>query len=130
MSEFQAAMGLANLPFIKKENEKRKKIYEYYKKNIKKAEFQLLSASRYNYSYMPVLFDSMKVRNMIFDRLLKAGIKGRKYFYPLVSDYPFLNKRESLPNSKNISRRVLCLPIYADLKQKSVDKIVKIINIK
>lgn len=130
MNEFQAAMGLVNLESINSNIAKRKKIYEYYKSNIKNVKFQKLIASSYNYSYMPVVFSNKKKRDRVYKVLLKNHIKSRKYFFPLVSDLPFSNpyKNVDLTNARNISDGVLCLPIYPEMKRDDLKAIIKIVN--
>jgi dTDP-4-amino-4,6-dideoxygalactose transaminase len=84
---------------------------------------------------MPVCFNSLEKRDEIYSELILSGIKSRKYFYPLTvfSDY-FKEKGKNLVEEYNlhvaadISNRVLCLPLYADLDIGVVDKIVKIIG--
>lgn len=134
MNEFQAAMGLCNLKRNDEGIKKRKKIYEYYLKSLKDVDvkFQKVIASRFNYTYMPIVLRNNKTRDLLFEKLIKQNIKPRKYFYPLVTDFDFykeqnLNKKSNLVNSKDISNRVLCIPIYSLLSLKDVARIAKII---
>lgn len=134
MNEFQAIMGLCNLKNNKKNIQLRKKIYEQYKKtlgNDPKIKFQNLIASQYNYGYCPVCFKTGKIRNKIYSVLLKNKIGTRKYFFPLTTDSRYLKQRRvksDLKNASVISARILCLPIYPDLKMKDIDRTVKIIK--
>lgn len=135
MNEFQAAMGLSNLKNFKKNIKIRKKIYEIYKKNLNNShiKFQKITASKYNYSYMPICFDSKIIRDNIFHLLVKNGIKPRKYFYPLITDLDFLkisklNNKYNIVKAKQISDGILCLPIYTTLSINNVKKIINIIN--
>lgn len=136
MNEFQAVMGLCNLQNVEERILQRKKIYEYYKRRLSEyVSFQEITASKYNYAYMPVCFGSLKKRDKIYSELLKNGIKTRKYFYPLTTDFDYfkrgkmnLVKNYNLKRARDISNRVLCLPLYPDLEMKNVDRIVKIIK--
>lgn len=135
MNEFQAAMGLCNLKKVDEQIKKRKKIYQYYLKSLKNSniQFQKIIASRFNYTYIPVVLKNNKTRNLLFEKLIKQNIKPRKYFYPLITDFDFykkqnLNKKLNLVNSKYISDRVLCLPIYSSLSLKNVVIIINIIR--
>jgi dTDP-4-amino-4,6-dideoxygalactose transaminase len=135
MNEFQAAMGLCNLKYFDEKIKKRKMIYEYYKEKLgdMDVEFQKVIASKYNYAYMPVLFKSKNMRDKVYEELLKNGIKSRKYFYPLTTSMAHfrhldLAAKYGLKVASEISSRVLCLPLYADLDLESVDRVVEIIR--
>lgn len=135
MNEFQAAMGLCNLKKIDERIKKRKFIYDFYRKSLNKTknQFQKIVASRFNYTYMPIILESKAIRDILFEKLIKQNIKPRKYFYPLITDFEYfknqnLNKKLNLVNSKYISDRVLCLPIYSSLLLKNVAIIICIIK--
>ena len=136
MNEFQAAMGLCNLENVDQKIEARKKIYEKYKERLSKVgnlRFQKVIASRWNYSYMPICFENMKTRDLVFSELYKNGIMSRKYFYPLTvdSEYfkegPNLVEKYNLYKASDISNRILCLPIYPDLEMSSLERIINVI---
>jgi|SRR5271157_3807574 len=136
MNEFQAAMGLCNLKKINRRIRRRKKIYEHYKEKLSgHVRFQKIVASKYNYSYMPVCFENAKKRDEIYKELAQNGIKARKYFFPLTANFdyfkkqgPDLVKKYKLKKALDISKRILCLPIYPDLETKDVNRIIRIIN--
>ncbi len=135
MNEFQAAMGLCNLSEFKQNVSKRKRLYETYTETLKmckEIQLQTIIASSYNYSYMPVVFSSSKLRDHIYDQLVLKGIKTRKYFYPLISSFPFLATYgvnvTTYPNAQKVSEGVLCLPLYSTLSLSDVKKIIQIIE--
>ncbi|OHA68770.1 MAG: hypothetical protein A3I38_02290 [Candidatus Wildermuthbacteria bacterium RIFCSPLOWO2_02_FULL_47_10] len=137
MNEFQAAMGLCNLQTINRDIRARDKMYHLYLSRlgkIKELKFQKLVASRYNYSYMPVLHRDIKHRDLIYDRLKENGIHARKYFYPLTSSLDYFNQierddyKKNLPVATFISNRVLCLPLYAGLTEEIVKQVVDLIS--
>ncbi|OGG12556.1 hypothetical protein A3D77_04410 [Candidatus Gottesmanbacteria bacterium RIFCSPHIGHO2_02_FULL_39_11] len=138
MNEFQAVMGLCNLKAVDKNISLREKIYNRYVKelgDIPSLKFQKLTASLYNYSYMPVCFSSKKTRDRVFKYLLNHHIKARKYFYPLTSDFDFIYKNSvakkaagDLRVAKDIANSILCLPIYSTLSLSIVDKIITLIK--
>ena len=85
-----------------------------------------------NYSYYPVIFQESfgMDRNQIADKLSKNNIFGRKYFYPLTSKFSCYKGKfnaQLTPIAEDISKRVLCLPMYADLALEDVDRICNII---
>ncbi len=137
MNEFQAIMGLCNLENIDEKIEMRKRLYEKYKSsfsNVKNVRFQKVIASKYNYSYMPICFENMKMRDSVYLELYKNGIICRKYFFPLtVNSAHFkgsgnLIEKYNLKRASGISNRILCLPLYPDLQPHSVDRVVEIIG--
>ena len=136
MNEFQAVMGICNLKYVDKRIQRRKRLYEYYNRRLSKhVKFQKLTASKYNYGCMPVCFEDIEERDKVHSRLLKNGIEPRKYFFPLTtsSDYfkkegADLVKKYDLRNAYDISNRILCLPLYPDLKTQDVNRVIKIIE--
>jgi len=138
MNEFQAIMGLCNLENIDEKIQHRKTIYNYYKEKlsgIKDIKFQKIISSKYNYGYMPVGFENIEIRDKIYSELIKNGIKPRKYFYPLTSDFEYFKekdinivKRSDLKNANYIADRILCLPLYPDLEIAILDKIIYVIK--
>lgn len=137
MSEFQAAMGICNLRHLDAEIEKRKAVMEAYRSRLSDVEgITLCPVQDYvemNYAYLPVVFEPKMfgaTRNEVFDALATKGIGTRKYFYPLTNTFSaFHNKYNVLdtPVALHISKRVLTLPMYADLALEDVDRICDII---
>ena len=137
MNEAQAAMGLCNLELVEDHMKKRKRIYETYTKILsqnKSISFQGISAEKYNYSYMPVCLKNKISRDRIYEKLIKNGIKPRKYFYPLTIDAKFFKKnpkilkqKRELVNARDVSNRILCLPMYSSLSMKLVRRIANVI---
>jgi dTDP-4-amino-4,6-dideoxygalactose transaminase len=136
MNEFQAAMGLCNLDDIKDKIQKRKKIYELYRQELEgNVVFQRIMASKYNFSYMPLCLKNFRQREETCSELVRNGIKSRKYFFPLTAEAEYfknagvnLVSKYCLREAFDISRRVLCLPLYPDLQMRSVRRIVRIMK--
>lgn len=136
MDEFRAAMGLCNLENIDEKIRLRRTIYEYYKKNLEgDIRFQKIIASKYNYSYMPIRFENIDIRDKIYSELVKNDIRPRKYFYPLTANFNYFKKdgtnlvdKYDLKNAFNIANGILCLPIYPNLSLEDIDKIIDIVN--
>ena len=137
MNEFCAAMGICNLRHIDEEIEKRRVVFERYVERLGNIEGLQLNAVQLevkpNYAYFPVIFDEKvfgKSREEVFEALAKENIGARKYFYPLTSTFSaFHNKYDvtKTPVALHISKRVLTLPLYADLQPEDVDRICNII---
>lgn len=137
MNEFQAAMGLCNLENLDKRVQLRKKIYDRYLKrlNRNRIHFQRITASKYNYAYMPVVFANKQERDLTYIELLKRGVKSRKYFYPLTTQSDYFKEAVLGRHSKfrlqvasSVAERVLCLPMYSDLELPLVDRISSHVN--
>ncbi len=128
MNEFQAAMGLCNLKYVRKNIEKRREIYTYYIEELSTIPgINIIKKKEnidYNYSYFPIFIDEKKLpvtRNEVFNSLKEKNIVTRKYFYPITNEFScyksFANmKRGITPVAHRMAERVLTLPMYADLK--------------
>jgi dTDP-4-amino-4,6-dideoxygalactose transaminase len=137
MNEFCAAMGICNLRHLDEEIAKRKKVDERYRQHLSGIDGLKLNAVdpdvKYNYAYFPVVFDEKKFgagRNEVFGALAEHGIGARKYFYPLTNTFSAFHGKYNVmdtPVALHISKRVLTLPLYADLALEDVDRICEII---
>jgi len=128
MSEIHAALGVLNIDETEERIEKRKKLYNQYKNNLEHISgitFQQIIASKYNYAYMPILFENRKIRDAVFHALIKTGVKSRKYFYPLITDQTFMKNIEhnQTPIAERISDGILCLPLFSTLLSSTVHTI-------
>jgi len=141
MSEFNAALGLLQLKYIDKAIDARKIIDSLYRsllKNVKGIRcINDLGGGRANYSYFPILVDEnfRMSRDDLHKQLLEIGISTRRYFYPLISNFPMYSELPSsnalnLPNATKAALQVLCLPIYPDLSMDMVNKLCSFIAVK
>ncbi|QHN64718.1 DegT/DnrJ/EryC1/StrS family aminotransferase [Bergeyella cardium] len=128
-SEFHAAMGLANLKYTEAIHNKRKALSQCYDdklKNLKATKIKWHKEATENYAYYPILLESEELLLKIKKELDTCEIFTRRYFYPsLASSLPYLPKLE-LPITEDISRRVLCLPLYFDLTEEEIDYISRL----
>ena len=137
MNEFQAAMGLCNLENIDENIGLRRRLYKRYLEQLgtnNNLRFQKIIASKYNYIYMPVCFESIEKRDEIYSELINNGIKPRKYFYPLTPNFDYFNtkginlvEKYDLQEADDIADTILCLPLYSDLELETVDEISRLI---
>ena len=134
MTELHAAVGLSNLEIIDEQIAKRKLLVKRYLERLQDVpQLKLFCwddpTVKYNYAYFPVLVNhNAKVdRDTLVSRLLdECGIQTRKYFYPLISDlacYRAAHNSDDTPIAKDISARVLTLPLYVELTTEDVDNI-------
>lgn len=129
-SEFNAAMGLCNLPRINDFINRRKDINILYRRLLSNSglKFPVIpDNTEYNYSYFPVIFKSEEQMLFIKDKLSENNINTRRYFYPSLNKLPYL-KGNSCPLSESTAKRVLCLPLYYELSYKEVEFISNIIS--
>jgi len=120
-SEFHAAMGLCNLKYIDELLQKRKEQCQFYDEILKPFKVGYPLKNIYddcepNYAYYPVIFQSEKVALTMKQSLEKWDIYPRRYFYPPLSKLAYV-KPGKTPISDDISKRILCLPLYHGLSQ-------------
>jgi len=133
MSEFNAALGLLQLSYINQAVASRKLIDETYRARLQgvKGIHCLGDAGekRANYAYFPVLVQAHYPisRDELNLRLRDVGVFPRRYFYPLISEFPMYRGLLSAPVASAAAQQVLCLPIYPDLPLSAVEEIADFI---
>ncbi len=130
MSEFQAAMGLAVFPYLETIIADRKRVVDFYNKNLDLSQIQTLKIranTEWNYSYYPVIFKSEAQLLLVQKKLNEHDIFPRRYFYPSLNTLPYV-QRIAMPVSESISERVLCLPLYLGLSNEDLSLIVSLIH--
>jgi len=140
MNEVQAAYGLLQLKYVKNNIAKRKKIATYYRSNLKGIKgisfLDDIEGVNHAYSYFPIFVDEENYgmgRDTVYENLKSGNIFGRRYFYPLISQFPSYRglvsaKKENLPIAEQVADRVICLPIYPDLELESVNRVIEILK--
>lgn len=128
-TEFQAAMGLCNLKYVEDIIEGRRKKTELYDRFLKgKVERPSINDNTdYNYAYYPILLKDEHKRANIIRRLNKENIFPRRYFYPSLNTLPYITDKQNCPVSEDVSSRILCLPLYMDLKDEVINKICEVV---
>ena len=139
MSELNAAFGLLQLKHIDAYIAKRKFLSEIYFEELKSVEgidFICFPPNHQaNYSYFPILIgENYKLtRDELYTVLRDNNILGRRYFYPLISEFPMYRgllsaKPENLVNSKGVSSKVICLPLYPELDSEEILRVTEVIK--
>jgi len=139
MNEVQAAFGLLQLKYIDKAIARRREIDAQYREKLSSVtgiSYSPLPADTiYNYAYFPILIEKEHplLRDQLYDKLRQNGIFARRYFYPLISEFPMYRGLPSaVPSNlliaRKVANRVLCLPIYPDLENESITRIISIIK--
>ncbi|HOK39352.1 MAG: DegT/DnrJ/EryC1/StrS family aminotransferase [Bacteroidales bacterium] len=139
MNEVQAAMGLLQLKYLENNIEKRQKIANLYRENLRGIKgisfMEDLPEVKHNYAYFPIFIDEAEYgisRDALYQKLKDNNIFARRYFYPLISRFPVYSGLDSatpanLPVAEKVAQQVICLPIYPELDNDYVFKICQIL---
>ena len=139
MNELQAAFGLLQLKHVDMAIDRRRRIDTQYREQLSSVAGvscpPLPADTIYNYAYFPILLEKEYPlsRDGLNDKLRQNGIFPRRYFYPLISEFPMYRglssaAQSNLLSAKSVAYRVLCLPIYPALEDESVARIISIIR--
>ncbi len=140
MNEIQAAMGLLQLKYAESIILKRKIISEMYRDALKDIDginyIDEITSVRHCYSYFPIFIDQEKYgksRDELYEILKNNNIYGRRYFYPLISQFPTYRGLPSanpgnLPVAEKVAEQVICLPLYPDLDVKLLSSITNVLR--
>ena len=140
MDELRSAWGLLNLKQVDAAIERRKHVAELYRMALKDvAGVRYLKDTecvRHNYSYFPIFISEKEYgmsRDALYAKLKENNILGRRYFYPLISNFPIYRglesaRPENLPVATKLAEQVLCLPMYADLTDDDVMRVIKVVK--
>jgi len=140
MNEMQAALGLVQLKHYDENISKRKIIADTYRNEL--VNIKGISClpepqnADSNYAYFPIFIDEKEYgmsRDQLYDKLKQHNINGRRYFYPLISEFSMYKgldsaKPDNLPVAEKMAKQVVCLPIYPSLELSEVKKTCNIIT--
>lgn len=130
LSEVHAAFGLCMLPKVPEIIEQREQICNWYDEQLQRLNLKrpvLMDDTIYNYAYYPVIFESEEQLLKVQEKLNEHNIFPKRYFYPALNHLPYISYNFSLFNAGNLTRRVLCLPLFNGLKRDQILLIAKII---
>lgn len=139
MDEIRSAWGLLNLKQVDEAIAKRKHVAELYRTALKDVSgirfLNDIEGVRHNYSYFPIFIKEKEYgmsRDSLYAKLKENNILGRRYFYPLISNFPVYRglesaRPENLPVATKLAEQVLCLPMYADLSDDDVSRIMQVV---
>lgn len=140
MDEIRAAYGILNLRQVDACIAARQRVANYYREALKDVEgisfFMDMPGVKHNYSYFPIFVDEKKYgvsRDDLYSRMKAANVLGRRYFYPLISDFSTYRGLESsdpsnLPNAHHMANTVLCLPMHHALSNSDLERVVDLIK--
>lgn len=140
MDEVRAAYGLLNLKIVDEAISKRQHVANVYRETLKDVPgiryFNDIPGIRHNYSYFPIFIDSEKygkTRDELYETLKSHNILGRRYFYPLISQFstyrglPSAHKG-NLPMANQLADSVLCLPMHHELTSQDINRVIECIK--
>lgn len=138
MSEFNAALGLLQLKHIDQSIARRKRIDVIYRERLKEVKgihcLEDAGETAANYAYFPILVrpEYPLIRDELYQKMRDRGIFARRYFYPLISDFPMYRglpsaARSNLPAASKAANEVICLPIYPALGNEQIESVIEAI---
>lgn len=138
MSEFNAALGMLQLNYMDRVMAGRKQVHDTYVRLLADVRgircLNPADEAGFNYSYFPILVgDEYSIsRDQLYQKLKNKGIHPRRYFHPLISDFPMYRglpsaNHANLPVATDAARRIICLPIYPELELSHVERISELV---
>lgn len=140
MDEVRSALGLLNLKQVDRAIDARHQVAQTYRQTLREVKgirlMEDMPGVCHNYSYFPIFVDAEKfgmTRDELYFKMKEKNILGRRYFYPLISDFSTYRGLESarpqnLQVAQEIANSVICLPMHHLLSVKELEQIVKLIN--
>ena len=139
VDEMRAAYGLLNLKQVDAAISTRKNAAILYREILRDVDgltfYEDMPGVKHNYSYFPVFIDSEKyglTRDELYFKMKDANVLGRRYFYPLISEFSTYRglesaRKENLPNAHKMADSVICLPMHHELSKGDIDRILELI---
>ena len=137
MDEVRSAYGLLNLKQVDAAIAARQKVAVAYRKALRNVDgisfWDDMPGVRHNYSYFPIFVDAEKygmTRDELYMKMKDQGVWGRRYFYPLISEFSTYrglesSRPENLPNAHRMADTVICLPMHHALEENEIDRILE-----
>ena len=139
MDEVRAAYGLLNLKQVDAAIEARRQVAVAYREALRDVPgirfFEDMPGVRHNYSYFPIFVDAEQygmTRDELYEKMKAHGVLGRRYFYPLISEFSTYRglpsaRPENLPEATKMANSVICLPMHHSLSGKEIERILSLI---
>ena len=136
MDEIRSAYGLLNLKQVDAAIVARHQVAIRYREALRGVEgisfFDDMPGVRHNYSYFPIFVDAERygmTRDALYFKMKEQGILGRRYFYPLISDFSTYSglesaRPENLPNARKMADEVICLPMHHALSEDDISRVL------
>ena len=139
MDEMRSAYGLLNLKQVDAAIKARHQVAIKYRESLREVEgitfFDDMPGVKHNYSYFPIFVDAEKfgmTRDELYFKMKEANVLGRRYFYPLISEFSTYRglesaRPENLPNAHKMANSVICLPMHHALTDEDIQRILDLI---
>jgi len=139
MDEMRAAYGLLNLRQVDAAIESRHQVAIKYREGLRDVDgisfMEDMPGVKHNYSYFPIFVDAEKygmTRDELYFKMKEAKVLGRRYFYPLISEFSTYrglpsSSKENLPNAHKMADSVICLPMHHELGDEEIKRILELI---
>ena len=136
MDEIRSAYGLLNLKQVDAAIAARQKVAVAYREALRNVDgisfWDDMLGVRHNYSYFPIFVDAKKygmTRDELYMKMKDQGVWGRRYFYPLISEFSTYrglesSRPENLPNAHMMADTVICLPMHHALREEEINRII------
>lgn len=140
VDEMRAAYGLLNLRQVDDAIAARRKVAVAYREALRGVPglrfFDDMPGVRHNYSYFPVFIDVEEygmTRDELYFKMKEAGVLGRRYFYPLISEFSTYRSlpsaaKENLPQAHKMADTVICLPMHHALSEKDILRVIDLVK--
>lgn len=139
VDEMRSAYGLLNLKQVDQAIANRQKVANAYREALRGIDgltfFEDMPGVKHNYSYFPMFIDAQKygtTRDELYAKMKEANVLGRRYFYPLISEFSTYRglesaRPENLPNAHKMADSVICLPMHHELSQEDIERTLELI---
>ena len=139
VDEMRSAYGLLNLKQVDQAIANRQKVANAYRDALRGIDgltfFEDMPGVKHNYSYFPMFIDAEKygtTRDELYFKMKEANVLGRRYFYPLISEFSTYRglesaRPENLPNAHKMANSVICLPMHHELSQEDIERTLNLI---
>ena len=139
MDEMRSAYGLLNLKQVDAAIEARHQVAIKYREALRDVEgitfFDDMPGVKHNYSYFPIFIDAEKygmTRDELYFKMKEVNVLGRRYFYPLISEFSTYRglesaRPENLPNAHKMANSVICLPMHHALTEEEIQRIIHVV---
>lgn len=134
VDEIRSAYGLLNLKHVDAAIAARQRVAIKYREVLREVDgitfFDDMPGVKHNYSYFPIFIDEKVFgmsRDALYAKMKEANVLGRRYFYPLISEFSTYRGLESadpanLPNAHKMADSVLCLPMHHELSDEDIER--------
>ncbi len=136
VDEMRAAYGILNLRQVDSAIEARHQVAIKYRNALRNVDgvsfFDDMPGVKHNYSYFPIFIDAEKygmTRDELYAKMKSANVLGRRYFYPLISEFSTYRglesaRPENLPQAHKMANSVICLPMHHGLSEEDVERTI------